>query len=80
MHVQSARRSPRPYLLATSFLSLRVPVAGGWCVLTSSRNVLVVSCCSLYVSYAKLCPIVQAPAKIQTPTLSKYAGVDRERL
>lgn len=24
------------------------------------RNILVVSCCSLYVSHAKLCPIVQA--------------------
>jgi len=33
---------------------------GGSAVRETPRNVLVVSCCSLYVSHAKLCAIVQA--------------------
>jgi len=39
---------------------LREKGDGGSVVRETPRDVLVVSCCSLYVSYAKLCAIVQA--------------------
>ncbi|KAL0104538.1 hypothetical protein PUN28_017335 [Cardiocondyla obscurior] len=55
-----SERSPRPYR-SLAFATV-TRAGGGGSALPTPRNVLVVSCCSLYVSYAKLCPIVQLHA------------------